>query len=108
MIFIVNMQFYYYFIYFFCYVDVNECVLDLCFYGGICVDGINSYRCLCFLGWGGVYCQLDSDECSGSFCVNVYFCQDFQGGYKCYCQIGWIGKNCDISTCFDLYFYIKI
>lgn len=107
MTFIVNMKFHHHFIHFFCHADVNECASDPCLHGGTCVDGINSYRCLCPPGWGGAHCQLDSDECSGSPCVNAHSCQDLQGGYKCHCQTGWTGKNCDISTCPDLYPYIK-
>lgn len=107
MTFIVNMKFHHHFIHFFCHADVNECASDPCLHGGTCVDGINSYRCLCPPGWGGAHCQLDSDECSGSPCVNAHSCQDLQGGYKCHCQTGWTGKNCDISRCPDLYPYIK-
>lgn len=107
MTFIVNMKFHHHFIHFFCHADVNECASDPCLHGGTCVDGINSYRCLCPPGWGGAHCQLDSDECSGSPCVNAHSCQDLQGGYKCHCQTGWTGKNCDISTCPDIYPYIK-
>ena len=36
-----------------CDVDVDECISAPCVNGASCVDGINTYTCLCPLGFNG-------------------------------------------------------
>lgn len=33
-----------------CFININECSFVICYNGGICIDGINSYICNCILG----------------------------------------------------------
>lgn len=81
--YVVNFSFFYLFIkigvffklfFFFCFVDVNECKVDInfCFNGGICFDLYGIYECLCVKGWGGFQCN------NGKFIINLFF-------YDLYC-----------------------
>uniref|UniRef100_A0A8C1V3N2 Neurogenic locus notch homolog protein 1 n=1 Tax=Cyprinus carpio TaxID=7962 RepID=A0A8C1V3N2_CYPCA len=65
-----------------------------CFNGGTCVDGINSFSCLCLPGFTGNYCQHDVNECDSRPCQNGGTCQDGYGTYKCTCPHGYTGLNC--------------
>lgn len=38
-------------------IDVDECVSNFCINGGICVDGINGYICICLLNYWGNWCE---------------------------------------------------
>lgn len=37
--------------------DINDCESNPCKNGGTCIDGINSYKCICSDGWEGTYCE---------------------------------------------------
>lgn len=37
--------------------DINDCESNPCKNGGTCIDGINSYKCICSDGWEGNYCE---------------------------------------------------
>ncbi|XP_023392229.1 neurogenic locus notch homolog protein 1 [Pteropus vampyrus] len=65
-----------------------------CFNGGTCVDGINSFTCLCPPGFTGSYCQHDVNECDSRPCLHGGTCQDSYGTYKCSCPQGYTGLNC--------------
>lgn len=68
-----------------------------CFNGGTCVDGINSFTCLCPPGFTGSYCQHDVNECDSRPCLHGGTCQDSYGTYKCTCPQGYTGLNCQVS-----------
>lgn len=38
-------------------VDINECLSNFCCYNGICIDYVNSFICLCLVGFGGFMCD---------------------------------------------------
>lgn len=68
-----------------------------CFNGGTCVDGINSFTCLCPPGFTGSYCQHDVNECDSRPCLHGGTCHDSYGTYKCTCPQGYTGLNCQVS-----------
>lgn len=41
----------------FLFIDVDECVSLLCIYGN-CIDDVNSFYCLCDVGFSGIICLL--------------------------------------------------
>lgn len=38
--------------------DINDCISDPCGNGGTCIDGVNSFQCLCHDGWQGQLCDM--------------------------------------------------
>lgn len=69
-----------------------------CFNGGTCVDGINSFTCLCPPGFTGSYCQHDVNECDSRPCLHGGTCHDSYGTYKCTCPQGYTGLNCQVRA----------
>lgn len=79
--------------------DVDECASVPCMNGGSCVDGIDSYSCVCAAGYSGILCQTDIDECASQPCINGGTCVDDINGFDCICPIGFAGTICDQFTC---------
>lgn len=73
------------------------CVPSSCFNGGTCVDGINTFTCLCPAGFTGSYCEHNINECDSKPCLNSGTCQDSYGTYKCTCPQGYTGLNCQVE-----------
>ena len=42
--------------------DANECQSNPCQNGGTCIDGINSYDCVCPSGFDGPQCEIPTSE----------------------------------------------
>ena len=40
------------------FLDIDDCPGNGCLQGSTCVDGLNSYTCLCRPGFSGDYCQI--------------------------------------------------
>jgi len=39
------------------FIDVNDCANEPCQNGGTCIDGIDSFHCVCPKGWEGTLCN---------------------------------------------------
>ncbi|KAF1657450.1 Aggrecan core protein, partial [Aptenodytes patagonicus] len=43
--------------------DTDECHSSPCLNGATCVDGIDSFKCLCLPSYGGDLCEIDLENC---------------------------------------------
>lgn len=55
-----------------CDENIDDCLINSdgsvpCNGRGVCVDGVNSYDCLCQPGWVGADCQLLVNDCVGTY-----------------------------------------
>ena len=75
--------------------EIDECRSFPCQNGATCVDGMNSYQCMCASGWTGLRCTDNVDECASNPCVNGGSCFDLQNMYRCDCTQGWTGPRCE-------------
>ena len=64
--------------------------------GGICVDGLNGYRCNCPIAFGGTNCGRLQDQCSGIDCLNGGQCIRNVTSVMCLCARGYHGTNCEL------------
>nr|CAD7258850.1 unnamed protein product [Timema shepardi] len=81
-----------------CEININECLSNPCQHGGTCVDGINSYSCLCGrTGYTGRNCEININECENNPCLNQGVCFDNYGSYTCQCSSGFGGQNCELN-----------
>ena len=63
---------------------IDDCVGVECG-NGTCVDGVESFACMCLAGFTGTSCEINVDECQTTGCVNgecTDLINDFQG--DCY------------------------
>ncbi|XP_005915556.1 protein eyes shut homolog isoform X1 [Haplochromis burtoni] len=80
----------------FCEVNLNECQSNPCQNGGICVDGIDMYQCLCSEGKN---CSLSDSPCTPDLCKNGGTCSySLTGETQCICPAGYLGKDCSSSV----------
>ncbi|XP_033106388.1 uncharacterized protein LOC117108482 [Anneissia japonica] len=82
---------------------VNDCATlngNPCLYNAPCLDGANSFTCLCPVGYQGKLCELPPvDPCQSQPCLNNGMClysSDYTQ-YICECQMGFTGQNCQIG-----------
>jgi hypothetical protein len=61
---------------------------------GTCVNGENTFSCVCNDGYSGDYCEMDVDDCIGVVCLNGALCQDLVGDFECTCPPTYFGKLC--------------
>jgi len=73
------------------------CQTDLCFNGGICVQGLAATFCQCLPGWSGDRCQNPPTFCNGDPCGTTGECILHGSGYVCECSEGWSGLNCNLN-----------
>ncbi|XP_072421291.1 aggrecan core protein isoform X2 [Chiloscyllium punctatum] len=43
--------------------DIDECHSSPCLNGATCIDGIDSFKCLCLPSYGGDLCEVDVEKC---------------------------------------------
>uniref|UniRef100_A0A8B9LFM0 Neurogenic locus notch homolog protein 1 n=1 Tax=Astyanax mexicanus TaxID=7994 RepID=A0A8B9LFM0_ASTMX len=75
-----------------CNINIDDCALNPCRNGGTCVDGVNSFTCLCP---DGPNCQTNINECASNPCLNQGTCIDDVAGYKCNCLLPYTGDLCE-------------
>ncbi|MBD5001523.1 hypothetical protein GUF49_08215, partial [Xanthomonas citri pv. citri] len=84
-----------------CQTNIDDCSHKPCLNGGACVDGIDSYKCQCPVGFAGHLCESAVDICATSPCANGGTCSssrsDF-GSFKCQCRPGWAGMYCTLPV----------
>lgn len=51
--------------------DINDCESNPCRNGGTCIDGINSYTCICSGGWEGAHCETSASGSLGEAALGV-------------------------------------
>jgi len=78
-----------------------DCWSFPCFNGGWCIDGEDTYTCVCEFGYDGEQCENDIDECimmddgAGTYavCNEHALCTNSFGAYSCECNAGWEGDG---------------
>ena len=47
--------------------DIDDCEKAVCLFGASCVDGVNSYICICAAGFTGTSCETGACDsvCAG-------------------------------------------
>ena len=48
--------------------NIDDCAGVSCYSSGKCVDGVNSFICMCNPGFTGKLCQINIDDCVGVNC----------------------------------------
>lgn len=79
-------------------ISPSRSVSDPCGNGGVCVDRVNGFTCVCVAGFRGERCTEDIDECVSAPCRNGGNCTDCVNSYTCSCPAGFSGINCEINT----------
>uniref|UniRef100_A0A4W3K7X0 Cubilin n=1 Tax=Callorhinchus milii TaxID=7868 RepID=A0A4W3K7X0_CALMI len=79
--------------------QTRTCSSNPCHNGGICMDLLNSFYCLCPNNWKGSTCTDDVDECqiyvgTPLGCQNGATCYNTKGNYSCQCNPEWYGLQC--------------
>ena len=79
-----------------CELEVNECSSQPCQHGSTCVDGIDSYTCLCTEEFTGRNCQNHVCHVDDFVCQNGGTCY---GNRECACPVGFSGTSCEKDDC---------
>ncbi|NXY78546.1 FBLN7 protein, partial [Glareola pratincola] len=84
--------------------SIDDCSSNPCANGGTCVDGNQSYTCLCHRGWSGPSCQSPIYACSNaSFSRQPRCAEGRPGPRRCSCDAGFqmrAGGVChDVDEC---------
>jgi hypothetical protein len=66
-----------------------------------CIDGINTYSCVCVQGYTGEDCEGIVDMCDMNPCVNGGTCVSLFNDFTCNCLDGFTGPVCNIDTLDD-------
>ena len=87
-----------------CEINVDNCANQPCHHGH-CIDGVDSFTCVCQPGFTGQLCQVQINEClsTPSPCMHGGQCVDLVGGFECKCPAGTGGLRCEnnVNDCFS-------
>lgn len=75
--------------------NIDECESSPCQNGGVCVDKINSFACVCAVGFTGPNCEEEILVCNDSPCKNSALCLMEEGQPVCYCVPDFHGEKCE-------------
>lgn len=74
-----------------CANNIDECQNATCLHG-TCIDGVNSFSCVCNPGFTGHDCAVEINECASSPCQNNATCHDLIGR--------WVSRSVIITDSF--------
>jgi hypothetical protein len=60
---------------------------------GFCLDGVETYTCVCPWGFEGINCEMDTNECAAEVCDPNAECENTVGAYLCTCKAGFFGDG---------------
>lgn len=77
------------------YIAVDHCLSDPCQHG-VCVSGVDDFKCICSAGFRGTACDEPIDACSNNPCQHGQ-CSPSGTTFTCTCESGYSGNHCSIS-----------
>lgn len=77
----------------------DNCLGVICGDNAHCMDGVNTFTCVCDSSYTGVYCEAKIDNCEGVHCGEHGHCVDELNSFLCVCETGYSGQYCTEGTC---------
>ena len=83
-----------------CETDIDDCIGVDCNGNGQCIDGNNTYSCICNVNYTGEQCEtkLNIDNCLGIKCSGKGQCRNGFNNFTCDCKPGYSGRLCQIKN----------
>ena len=72
----------------------DNCLGVICRDNTHCVDGVNTFTCVCDNGYTGKYCEAAINNCEGVSCGEHSHCIDEMNSFVCVCAVGYTGRYC--------------
>ena len=76
----------------------DNCVGVVCGENRHCVDGVNTFTCICDGGFTGRNCNININDCEGVNCSGNGRCIDGVDSFQCECDSGYSGVLCEIAN----------
>lgn len=76
-------------------VGFDFCINEPCMRQGTCINGQNTYSCVCSPRYTGKNCEIDMGnpcEKNPMICKNSGICEENMGNYICNCLPGFTGN----------------
>ena len=82
-----------------CEINVDDYIDNCCLNNDSCVDGFNSYTCVCSPGYISENYSVTLNDCDQDPCINnAHFVNDpSPGSYSCSCLDGFTGSHCEMN-----------
>ncbi len=81
--------------------NVDVCEFQNCCGNGECIDGINSYTCVCNIGFTGMNYKTNVDDCVNQDCSGHSTYIDGVNSFSCNCDPLFTGSLCErIDYCY--------